>query len=87
MCWFMIDPVSRAEMGLGIAIGAITFSGSIVAFLKLSGKMSGAPILLPLRHVINLGTLLAIVALIGYFTLDQSAWVFWTIWLFWLFRL
>jgi NAD(P) transhydrogenase subunit beta len=49
--------VSRIEMGLGIAIGAITFSGSVIAFLKLNGKMSGAPILLPARHVINLGTL------------------------------
>src|SRR3712207_7988024 len=41
--------------------------------------MSGAPILLPLRHFINLGTLVAILALIAYFTQDQSAWVFWTI--------
>ncbi len=75
----LINPVSRIEMGLGIAIGAITFSGSVIAFLKLAGKMSGAPILLPLRHVINLGTLAAILGLIGYFTVDQSPWVFWTI--------
>ena len=74
-----IHPVSRVEMGLGVAIGAITFSGSVIAFLKLNGNMSGKPILLPLRHVINLGTLAAILGLIGYFTLDQSAWVFWTI--------
>ena len=74
-----INPVSRVEMGLGIAIGAITFSGSVIAFLKLAGKMSGAPILLPLRHVINLGTLAAILGLIGYFTVDQSPWIFWTI--------
>ena len=52
-----IFPVSRIEMGLGVAIGAITFSGSVIAFLKLNGNMSGKPILLPLRHVINLGTL------------------------------
>ncbi len=71
----VIDPQSRVEMGLGIAIGAITFSGSVIAFLKLAGKMSGAPILLPLRHVINLGTLAAIIGLTGYFTLDQSLWV------------
>ena len=75
----LINPVSRIEMGLGIAIGAITFSGSVIAFLKLAGKMSGAPILLPLRHVINLGTLAAILGLIGYFTVDQSPWVFWTV--------
>jgi NAD(P) transhydrogenase subunit beta len=71
--------VSRIEMGLGIAIGAITFSGSVIAFLKLNGNMSGAPILLPLRHAINLGTLAAILGLIGYFLTDQSPWVFWTI--------
>ncbi len=70
-----INPVSRLEMGLGIAIGAITFSGSVIAFLKLAGKMSGAPILLPLRHVINLGTLVAILGLTGFFMTDQSLWV------------
>jgi NAD(P) transhydrogenase subunit beta len=71
--------VSRVEMGLGVAIGAITFSGSVIAFLKLNGNMSGKPILLPARHVINLGTLAAILGLIAYFTQDQSPWVFWTV--------
>jgi len=71
-----ILPVSRIEMGLGVAIGAITFSGSIIAFLKLNGDMSGAPILLPLRHAINLGTLVAILGLVAFFTQDQSPWVF-----------
>ena len=71
--------VSRIEMGLGVAIGAITFSGSVIAFLKLNGNMSGKPILLPLRHFINLGTLAAILGLIAYFTQDQSPWVFWTV--------
>ena len=66
-------------MGLGVAIGAITFSGSVIAFLKLNGNMSGKPILLPLRHVINLATLAAIVGLIAYFTQDQSPWVFFTV--------
>ena len=74
-----IFTVSRVEMGLGIAIGAITFSGSVIAFLKLNGNMSGSPIMLPGRHIINLGTLAAIVALTAYFTQDQSPWVFWTI--------
>ncbi|PAL25258.1 NAD(P)(+) transhydrogenase (Re/Si-specific) subunit beta [Sphingopyxis sp. GW247-27LB] len=74
-----IFTVSRVEMGLGIAIGAITFSGSVIAFLKLNGNMSGAPIMLPLRHVINLGTLAAIIGLVAYFTVDQSPWVFWTV--------
>ena len=56
----MIHGASKVEMALGIAIGAITFSGSVIAFLKLAGKMSGAPILLPARHIINLALLLAI---------------------------
>ena len=73
-----IHQLSRVEMGLGVAIGAITFSGSVIAFLKLNGNMSGKPILLPARHVINLGTLAAILGLIAYFTIDQSPWVFFT---------
>ena len=58
---------SRVEMGLGVAIGAITFSGSVIAFLKLNGNMSGTPIVLPGRHVINLALLVAIVALVAVF--------------------
>ncbi|WP_285711909.1 NAD(P)(+) transhydrogenase (Re/Si-specific) subunit beta [Erythrobacter oryzae] len=65
-----IMAVSRIELGLGIAIGAITFSGSVIAFLKLSGRMSGSPIMLPGRHVINLGTLGAILVLIGLYTVS-----------------
>lgn len=71
--------VSRVEMALGVAIGAITFSGSVIAFLKLNGSMSGAPILLPLRHVLNLGTLAAILGLIAFFTTDQAPWIFFTV--------
>jgi NAD(P) transhydrogenase subunit beta len=66
---------SRIEMGLGIAIGAITFSGSIIAFLKLAGKMSGSPIMLPGRHVLNLGTLVLIIGLVGCFTQNEALWV------------
>ena len=75
----MIFTQSRIEMGLGIAIGAITFSGSVIAFLKLNGNMGGKPIMLPGRHVINLGVLAGILGLIAYFTQDQSPWIFWTI--------
>jgi NAD(P) transhydrogenase subunit beta len=75
----IIHHVSRVEMGLGAAIGAITFSGSVIAFLKLNGNMSGKPILLPGRHVINLATLALILGLIGYFVTDQSPWVFFTV--------
>ncbi|MCK9543575.1 MAG: NAD(P)(+) transhydrogenase (Re/Si-specific) subunit beta [Novosphingobium sp.] len=70
-----IAPVSRIELGLGIAIGAITFSGSVIAFAKLNGNMGGAPILLPGRHVINLGVLVLILALVAWFTQDQGMWV------------
>ena len=65
--------VSRVEMGLGVAIGAITFSGSIIAFLKLSGRMSGSPILLPGRHVLNLGVLAGILGLTAFFAFDATA--------------
>jgi NAD(P) transhydrogenase subunit beta len=65
--------VSRIEMSLGAAIGAITFSGSVIAFAKLNGNMSGAPIILPARHVINLGTLAAIVVLTALFTASAHA--------------
>jgi len=74
-----IAQVSRVEMGLGVAIGAITFSGSVIAFLKLNGNMSGKPILLPARHVINLAVLAGILGLIAYFLVDEDPWVFWTI--------
>jgi NAD(P) transhydrogenase subunit beta len=70
---------SRIEMGLGVAIGAITFSGSVIAFLKLNGNMGGKPIMLPGRHLINLAVLAGILGLIAYFTQDQSPWVFWTV--------
>src|SRR5688572_12404463 len=50
-----ISAASLVEMSLGTAIGAVTFTGSVIAFLKLDGRMSGAPIMLPFRHMINLG--------------------------------
>jgi NAD(P) transhydrogenase subunit beta len=43
-------------MSLGLAIGAITFSGSVIAFLKLAGRMSGAPILFKGQHMLNAGS-------------------------------
>ncbi len=64
--------VSRVEMGLGVAIGAITFSGSVIAFLKLNGNMSGSPILLPLRHIINLGVLAAILGMIAAYAMSSA---------------
>jgi NAD(P) transhydrogenase subunit beta len=68
---------SALEMALGLAIGAVTFTGSIIAFLKLSGRMSGKPIILPARHAINLGLGLLLLIFIGMLmTGEQSAVVF-----------
>ncbi|HUJ02990.1 MAG TPA: NAD(P)(+) transhydrogenase (Re/Si-specific) subunit beta, partial [Rhizomicrobium sp.] len=74
-----IHTQSLIEMSLGVAIGAITFAGSIIAFAKLNGNMSGAPILLPARHVLNILIAAGIVALIVYFVMDQPHWAFWAI--------
>jgi NAD(P) transhydrogenase subunit beta len=74
-----IHPGSTIEMSLGLAIGAITFTGSIIAFLKLDGRMSGAPIMLPQRHVINIGLGVALMLLIALFYATQSAFFFWLI--------
>ena len=63
---------SLIEMSLGVAIGAITFTGSVIAFLKLSGRMSGKPITLPGRHVINIALAVALVALIVWFFETQQ---------------
>jgi NAD(P) transhydrogenase subunit beta len=74
-----IHSQSLIEMSLGVAIGAITFTGSVIAFLKLSGRMSGKPILLPARHVINIALGIALVALIVWFFESQQHITFWLI--------
>ena len=66
-------------MSLGAAIGAITFTGSVIAFLKLSARMSGKPITLPGRHIINIGLALALVFFIYGFFASQSPIDFWLI--------
>ncbi|MBV9243499.1 MAG: NAD(P)(+) transhydrogenase (Re/Si-specific) subunit beta, partial [Methylobacteriaceae bacterium] len=70
---------SLVEMSLGVAIGAVTFTGSVIAFLKLDGRMSGKPILLPQRHEINIGLGLLLIALIVAFVWTESAWAFWPV--------
>ena len=75
----VIHAQSRVEMALGAAIGAITFTGSIIAFLKLDGRMSGAPIMLPARHAINIALGLALIWFIYSFFASQSAIAFWLI--------
>ncbi len=72
-----ISRVSLVEMSLGVAIGAITFTGSVIAFLKLSARMSGAPIMLPMRHAINLALFIAIVLLMIWFVRTESYFAFW----------
>ncbi|MGV9005855.1 MAG: NAD(P)(+) transhydrogenase (Re/Si-specific) subunit beta [Brevundimonas sp.] len=70
---------SIIELSLGVAIGAITFTGSVIAFAKLNGNMSGTPIILPGRHLINIGLALALVLLIGILigTGGSAVWAFW----------
>src|SRR4249920_681374 len=70
---------SLVEMSLGLGIGAITFTGSVIAFLKLSGRVSGKPIILPGRHVINLALAAALIFFIYGFFVSQSALDFWII--------
>ncbi|MCB1505759.1 MAG: NAD(P)(+) transhydrogenase (Re/Si-specific) subunit beta [Hyphomicrobiaceae bacterium] len=71
---------SLIEMSLGVAIGAITFTGSVIAFAKLSGRMSGKPIILPMRHLINGGLGVFLVLLIyWFFQSGGSAGLFWLI--------
>ena len=74
-----IKLASLIEMSLGVAIGAITFSGSIIAFLKLRGIMSGSPITFKGQHLINLILGVTIVTLIFYLCLSQSSNIFWSI--------
>jgi NAD(P) transhydrogenase subunit beta len=74
-----IHGASLIEMSLGVAIGAVTFTGSVIAFLKLSGRMSGKPITLPGRHVINLALAAALIFFVYHFYVAQSALDFWLI--------
>jgi NAD(P) transhydrogenase subunit beta len=62
-----IAGASLFEMSLGVAIGAVTFTGSVIAFAKLSGRMSGKPIILPARHLINAGLAALLLLLIAWF--------------------
>jgi len=68
---------SRIEMSLGVAIGAITFSGSVVAFAKLQGLVSGSPVVFPGQHWLNLLLALVIIAIGAYFVSSQAYSAFW----------
>jgi NAD(P) transhydrogenase subunit beta len=71
-----IHGASLVEMSIGAAIGAVTFTGSVIAFLKLDARMSGAPILLPQRHAINIGLGVLLLVLIVIFVRTESHFVF-----------
>jgi NAD(P) transhydrogenase subunit beta len=72
---------SLIELSVGLAVGEVTFSGSLIAFAKLNGNLSGAPILLPARHLINITIGLAILAMIVVLVMSggDAKWAFWTI--------
>lgn len=78
-----IKTLSIIELSLGVAIGAITFTGSVIAFAKLNGNMSGAPIILPMRHLINIALALGLVLLIGVMigSGGTATWAFWGVFL------
>jgi NAD(P) transhydrogenase subunit beta len=72
---------SLIELSVGVAIGAVTFTGSLIAFAKLNGNMSGAPILLPARHLLNIAIAVAVVALIVVLVVSggDAKWAFWLV--------
>ncbi len=74
-----IHAQALVEMSIGVAIGAFTFTGSVIAFAKLNGNMSGKPIILPMRHLIHILIGIAIVALVWAFTVTAEPWLFWLI--------
>lgn len=68
------DAIHNAEIFLGVFIGAVTFTGSVVANLKLSAKMSSAPLVLPARHLLNLAILVVSAVLLVWF-MNVDGWV------------
>ncbi|HEV1999336.1 MAG TPA: NAD(P)(+) transhydrogenase (Re/Si-specific) subunit beta [Xanthobacteraceae bacterium] len=72
-----VHAASLVEMSIGAAIGAVTFTGSVIAFLKLNGNMSGAPIILPARHAINIALALAILVCGFLFVRTEAHALFW----------
>lgn len=67
--------IHAAEVIIGIFIGAVTFTGSVVAFLKLSGRASSAPLVLPGKNVLNVGALLVFAGLTIWFVADPLIWL------------
>ncbi len=69
------DKVHLAEVFIGVFIGAVTFTGSIIAFLKLSARMKSAPLMLPGHNYINLGAVVAFLGLTVWFVLSPALWL------------
>jgi H+-translocating NAD(P) transhydrogenase subunit beta len=67
--------VHSAEVFIGVFIGAVTFTGSIVAFLKLSARIKSSPLVLPGKNLINLGALAAFAVLTTWFVIDPQLWL------------
>ncbi len=67
------------EMSIGVAVGAFTFTGSVIAFAKLNGNMSGKPIILPMRHLLHIALGVILVALIVWFAMSGNPVAFWLI--------
>jgi NAD(P) transhydrogenase subunit beta len=74
-----IKTSSLIEMGIGVAVGAITFTGSVVAFAKLQGLVSGAPLVFPGQHWLNAAQGAAIVALVVLMVTGEAEWTFWAL--------
>jgi NAD(P) transhydrogenase subunit beta len=74
-----IHSQALVEMSLGVAIGAITFTGSVIAFAKLNGNMSGKPIILPSHHLVNIGLGVLLLLLIVVLAATESRLAFWLI--------
>ena len=75
----LIGMSSLIEMSIGTFIGAVTFSGSVLAFGKLQGTISGTPIIFKFQHFLNAIIFLLIIVLIVFFVFDQSSTIFWSI--------
>jgi len=67
--------IHSAEVFIGVFIGAVTFTGSIVAFLKLSARISSAPLMLPGKNVLNIGALVLFLALTVWFVITPNLWL------------
>ncbi len=74
-----IHAQALVEMSIGVAIGAFTFTGSVIAFAKLNGNMSGKPIILPARHLIHIVLGLVVIGLVWAFVGSANPWLFWAI--------